>query len=76
MCILIRMDPRRGNPVGDEDRRRVGIEAVPMYNLTRGPAAGQLFHDKGLGNGYVVTLGGKRIRSTIGARISTSSPAR
>jgi len=32
-----------------------------MYNLTHGPAAGQLFHDKGRGNGYVVTLGGKRI---------------
>jgi L-ascorbate metabolism protein UlaG (beta-lactamase superfamily) len=39
----------------------VSIEAVPMYNLTRGPAAGQLFHDKGRGNGYIVTLGGKRI---------------
>ncbi len=39
----------------------VSIEAVPMYNLQRGPAAGQLFHDKGRGNGYVLTLGGKRI---------------
>jgi L-ascorbate metabolism protein UlaG (beta-lactamase superfamily) len=39
----------------------VSIEAVPMYNLTRGPAAGQLFHDKGRGNGYVVTLGDQRI---------------
>ncbi len=39
----------------------VTIEAVPMYNLTRGPAAGQLFHDKGRGNGYVLTIGGKRI---------------
>lgn len=38
----------------------ISIEAVPMYNLTRGPAAGQLFHDKGRGNGYVITLGGKR----------------
>ena len=39
----------------------VSIEAVPMYNLQRGPAAGQLFHDKGRGNGYILTLGGKRI---------------
>jgi len=39
----------------------VSIEAVPMYNLTRGPAAGQLYHDKGRGNGYVIALGGKRI---------------
>lgn len=34
------------------------IEAVPAYNLTRGPAAGKLFHDKGRGNGYLLTYGG------------------
>jgi L-ascorbate metabolism protein UlaG (beta-lactamase superfamily) len=39
----------------------ISIEAVPMYNLQRGPAAGQLFHTKGRGNGYVLTLGGKRV---------------
>ena len=39
----------------------VSIEAVPMYNLKRGPEEGKLFHDKGRGNGYIVTLGGKRI---------------
>ena len=32
-----------------------------MYNLQRGPAAGQLFHTKGRGNGYVITIGGKRL---------------
>ena len=37
------------------------FEAIPMYNLKRGPAPGQLFHDKGRGNGYVVTYGGLRI---------------
>jgi L-ascorbate metabolism protein UlaG (beta-lactamase superfamily) len=37
------------------------IEAVPMYNLSRGPAAGELFHTKGRGNGYIVTIGGKRL---------------
>ena len=36
------------------------IEAVPAYNLKRGPEAGKLFHDKGRGNGYVLTYGGKR----------------
>lgn len=36
------------------------IEAIPMYNLKRGPAEGQFFHDKGRGNGYVLTYGGKR----------------
>lgn len=38
------------------------IEAVPMYNI---PAAGQdpsqVRHTKGRGNGYIVTLGGKRL---------------
>jgi len=36
------------------------IEAVPMYNLKRGPSPGKFFHDKGRGNGYIVTYGGKR----------------
>jgi L-ascorbate metabolism protein UlaG (beta-lactamase superfamily) len=39
----------------------VGVEAVPMYNLKRGPSPGKLFHDKGWGNGYVLTFGDKRI---------------
>jgi L-ascorbate metabolism protein UlaG (beta-lactamase superfamily) len=37
------------------------IEAIPAYNLTRGPAPGQLYHPKGRDNGYVLTYGGKRI---------------
>lgn len=36
----------------------VNVEAIPMYNLT---AERLKFHDKGRGNGYVLTLGGKRI---------------
>jgi len=37
------------------------LEGVAMYNLVRGPEAGKLFHDKGRGNGYILTIGGKRI---------------
>jgi L-ascorbate metabolism protein UlaG (beta-lactamase superfamily) len=37
------------------------IEAVPMYNLKRGPAEGQVYHAKGRGNGYIVTWGGFRL---------------
>jgi len=37
------------------------VEAIPMYNLTRGPEAGKLYHDKGRGNGYVLTIGDRRI---------------
>lgn len=37
------------------------IEAVPMYNLKRGPSEGQVYHAKGRGNGYIVTWGGFRL---------------
>lgn len=37
------------------------IEAVPAYNVVRGPKPGQKFHPKGQFNGYVLTLGGKRL---------------
>jgi L-ascorbate metabolism protein UlaG (beta-lactamase superfamily) len=36
------------------------IAAVPMYNMKRGPSEGTFYHDKGRGNGYVLTYGGKR----------------
>jgi L-ascorbate metabolism protein UlaG (beta-lactamase superfamily) len=39
----------------------VTIQAVPMYNLKRGPEAGKLYHTKGRGNGYVLTFGDQRI---------------
>ena len=37
------------------------VEAVPMYNLQRGPQPGAFYHTKGRGNGYILTLGGKRL---------------
>jgi L-ascorbate metabolism protein UlaG (beta-lactamase superfamily) len=39
----------------------IRVEGVAMYNLVRGPKPGELFHPKGVGDGYVLTLGGKRI---------------
>ncbi len=45
----------KGTPI------KIRIEAVPAYNLKRGPKPGQKFHPKGQFNGYVLTLGGKRI---------------
>lgn len=50
--------------IANGETKRIGdvtIDAVPMYNLQRGPQPGQLFHTKGRGNGYVVTIGGKRL---------------
>jgi L-ascorbate metabolism protein UlaG (beta-lactamase superfamily) len=37
------------------------IEAVPAYNLVHKRDTGQPFHPKGVGNGYVVTFGDKRV---------------
>ena len=39
----------------------VSIEAVPMYNIQRRNSKGEFFHTKGRGNGYVLTLGDKRV---------------
>ena len=36
----------------------IGVEGVPMYNLTQDRLR---FHDKGRGNGYVVSMGGTRV---------------
>jgi L-ascorbate metabolism protein UlaG (beta-lactamase superfamily) len=36
----------------------IAIEGVPMYNITEDRLK---FHSKGRGNGYVVTLGGRRV---------------
>ncbi len=37
------------------------IEAVPAYNIVHKRNDGQLFHPKGIGNGYVITFGEKRV---------------
>jgi len=50
--------------INNGEKKKFGdleVEAVPMYNLQRGPQPGALYHTKGRGNGYVLTLGGKRI---------------
>jgi L-ascorbate metabolism protein UlaG (beta-lactamase superfamily) len=46
-------------PIANGETRTWGdwtVEAIPAYNLKRGPAPGKLFHDKGRGNGYVLNL--------------------
>lgn len=39
----------------------VKIEAVPAYNLVHKRENGQPFHPKGVGNGYIMTFGDKRV---------------
>jgi L-ascorbate metabolism protein UlaG (beta-lactamase superfamily) len=42
----------------------VQVQAVAAYNLQRGPAAGQFYHEKGRANAYLLTLGGQRLLFT------------
>ena len=37
------------------------VEAVPAYNIVNMRSPGQPFHPKGVGNGYILTIGNKRI---------------
>ena len=37
------------------------IEAVPAYNIVHKRDTGQPYHPKGIGNGYVITFGDKRV---------------
>lgn len=49
-----------GTVMANGETRTVGgvaIQAVAAYNLQRGPKPGALYHTKGRGNGYVLTLG-------------------
>jgi L-ascorbate metabolism protein UlaG (beta-lactamase superfamily) len=39
----------------------IKIEAVPAYNIVNQRAPGQPYHPKGQGNGYILTIGDKRI---------------
>jgi len=37
------------------------VEAVPAYNIIHKRDTGQPFHPKGIGNGYIITFGDKRV---------------
>ena len=37
------------------------IDAVPAYNIVHKRDSGQPFHPKGVGNGYIITIGNKRV---------------
>ena len=56
------------------------VDAVPMYNLTRGPSEGKLFHDKGRGDGYVLTFvaakGAPATKSDAGADAGATNASR
>jgi len=39
----------------------IHIEAVPAYNMVHKRPDGEFFHPKGVGNGYILTFGDKRV---------------
>jgi len=43
-----------------DNRNGWSIEAVPMYNIVHKMPNGQPYHEKGRGNGYILTFGDKR----------------
>jgi len=43
---------------GETTQSGISISAIPMYNL---PESATAMHTKGRGNGYILTIGGKRI---------------
>ena len=46
------------------DVRTIGglqVEAVPAYNIVHKRPSGEPFHPRGVGNGYVITFGDKRV---------------
>lgn len=62
-AVAAKLGPDQGNAkiLANGEQTTVGgvtIEAVPMYNLSE---ERKTFHTKGRGNGYVLTLGGKRV---------------
>ena len=39
----------------------ITVEAVPAYNIVSMRSPGEPFHPKGRGNGYIITIGNRRI---------------
>ncbi len=53
-----------GTALKNGDKKSFGnfeVEAVPSYNIVRGPKPGQLYHPKGQWDGFVFTFGDKRV---------------
>lgn len=54
----------KGSVMKNDDSRSVKeikVEAVPAYNLVHKRDNGEPFHPKGVGNGYVITFGDKKV---------------
>lgn len=57
------LDVKGAETMSNGERRTVGditVEAVPMYNVQPDPKTGTVWHAKGRGNGYILTIRGTR----------------
>lgn len=55
---------RKGTVLNNGDSKTIKgikVEAVPAYNLMHKKSNGEPFHPKGIGNGYVITFGDKKV---------------
>ena len=58
------LDLKGAETMANGDRVAIGdlsVEAVPMYNTQPHPTFGVVLHQKGRGNGYVISLSGTRV---------------
>ncbi len=58
------LDVQGALTMANGERRGLGdvvVEAVPMYNMDPDPKLGFIFHPKGRGNGYIITVAGTRL---------------
>ena len=58
------LDVQGALTMANGERRVFGyivVEAVPMYNMDPDPKLGSIFHPKGRGNGYVISVADTRL---------------
>jgi L-ascorbate metabolism protein UlaG (beta-lactamase superfamily) len=58
------LDVQGAQTMANGERRVLGdivVEAAPMYNMEPDPTLGVIFHPRGRGNGYVISLAGTRL---------------
>ena len=58
------LDVQEAEPMANGETKVIGdltIEAIAMYNLQPDRTSGTTLHVKGRGNGYILTVGGKRL---------------
>ena len=61
VAVVLKNGDRKVFPGARKDSPGIEVIAVPAYNLVHERSPGVPFHPKGVGNGYVLTFGDKRV---------------